>query len=265
VKPRRAARGAGIEPATEAGAASAPERALRVLALVARSGKPLSLAELCAELSMAKPTLHRLCGQLLAQGLLSHDVGSRNFTPGPALRQLALDTLHNAHQSGRRHQVLKQLVAQVGETCNFTTLDGAQVRYVDRIEAQWPLRLTLEVGTHVPLHCTASGKLFLAHLPAAERQATLASLAFEAMTPHTHRKAATLARECEQILRDGHACDRQEFILGLIAVAVPVRDAAGQVRAAVAMHAPIARMNIDQALARLPDLQHAAQRLGALL
>ena len=50
-----------------------------MLALVARSGKPLSLAELCTELAMAKPTLHRLCGQLLAQGLLSHDVGSRKL------------------------------------------------------------------------------------------------------------------------------------------------------------------------------------------
>jgi DNA-binding IclR family transcriptional regulator len=247
------------------GAASAPERALRLLSLVARSGRALSLAELCAHLGMAKPTLHRLCGQLVAQGFLAHEVGARSYTTGPALRTLALDTLHNAHESGRRHQLLKQLVDKVGETCNFTTLDGAQVRYVDRIEAQWPLRLTLEVGTHVPLHCTASGKLFLAHLTPSERRATLASLPLQAMTPHTLCDAASLEAECADIVRQGHSCDRQEFILGLIAVAVPVRDASGRVRAAIAMHAPMARMNIDQALDCLPDLAHAAQRIGSLL
>ena len=247
------------------GAGGAPERTLRLLSLVARSGRPLSLAELCAQLEMAKPTLHRLCGQLVALGFLAHEVDARSYTTGPALRALALDTLHNAHESGRRHQHLKQLVAKVGETCNFTTLDGAQVRYVDRIEAQWPLRLTLEVGTHVPLHCTASGKLFLAHLAPAERRATLASLPLEPMTPHTLVDAASLELECAAIARQGHSCDRQEFILGLIAIAVPVRDSAGLVRAAIAMHAPIARMTIEQALACLPDLEQAAQRIGSLL
>ena len=77
------------------------------------------------------------------------------------------------------------LVREVGETCNFTTLDGAEVLYLDRVEAKWPLRLSLDVGSHVPLHCTASGKLFLATMPAAQRDALIDRLALPRMTPNT--------------------------------------------------------------------------------
>ena len=97
------------------------------------------------------------------------DADERAFSVGPALRRLALETLNNGVVRGLRHEVLAELVAQVGETCNFTTLDGATVLYLDRVEAPWPWRLTLDVGAHVPMHCTASGKLFLASMPPARR------------------------------------------------------------------------------------------------
>jgi IclR family acetate operon transcriptional repressor len=103
--------------------------------------------------------------QLLEAGFVVRDTDERQFGVGPALRQLALDTLNHGSLRGLRHEVLADLVAEVGETCNFTTTDGAGVLYLDRVEAPWPWRLTLDVGAHVPLHCTASGKLFLAFMP----------------------------------------------------------------------------------------------------
>ena len=244
------------------GAGSASEKALKVLGQVARAGRPQSLADLSATLQMPKASLHRLCGQLLALRYLARDLAGRGFVLGPSMRALVFDALNNGQEAGHRHQVLQTLVRDVGETCNVTTVDGLQVLYVDRIEAQWPLRLTLEVGTHVPLHCTASGKLLLALMPQVERDRLLSSLTYDPMTVHTHRDAASLRAECAQIAQQGHACDREEFILGLIAVAVPVVDREGRARAAIAMHAPVARMSIARALACLPRLKQAAQALG---
>ncbi|MGK7364013.1 IclR family transcriptional regulator domain-containing protein, partial [Salmonella enterica] len=60
-------------------------------------------------------------------------------------------------------------------------------------------------------------------------------------------------------------CDREEFIAGLVAVAVPVRDAQGAVRAALAVHAPTARMSMDDALKRIDALKAAAGKMTALL
>lgn len=260
--PRRASRSpVEDEPAT----GSSAERALRVLAVLAHEGRALSLAELGVRLGLPKATLHRLTSQLVDSGHLARDVDERCYTAGPALRRLALDTLNHGLVRGLRHEVLAALVMQVGETCNFTTLDGARVLYLDRVEAQWPLRLTLDVGSHVPLHCTASGKLLLAHRPEAEREALIGQLALTRMTRHTITSAKALRAECEAIAAADHSCDREEFIAGLIAVAVPVRDAAGEARAAVALHAPTARMSLAQARRHLPALQAAAANLGRLL
>jgi DNA-binding IclR family transcriptional regulator len=127
------------------------------------------------------------------------------------------------------------------------------------------VRLTLDVGSHVPLHCTASGKLYLAHLDVEIRDAVIQGLALQRMTATTITAAAALRAECDAIARAGYSCDREEFVGGLIAVAVPVRDAAGAVRAAVAVHAPTARMSLDVAIARLPALRAAAKRMATLL
>ena len=252
-------------PRPAAATGSSAERSLRLLALLAGEGRALSLAELAVRLGLPKATAHRLCTQLLEMGFLARDVDERSFAVGSALRQLAFDTLNHGVERGLRHEVLAALVTQVGETCNFTTLDGARVLYVDRVEAQWPLRLTLDIGSHVPLHCTASGKLLLAHLPLAQRDALIDPLPMMRMTRHTITSARGLKAECDAIAAQGHACDREEFMAGLIAVAVPVRNAAGRVRAAVALHAPTARMSLRQAQAKLPAMRAAAERMGRLL
>ncbi len=244
---------------------SSAARSLRVLAAVAEAGHALTLADLAERLDLPKPTVHRLCGQLQEGGFLARDVDERSFVVGPALRRLAFDTLNHGAARGLRHDVLAQLVQQVGETCNFTTLDGTRVLYLDRVEAHWPLRLTLEVGSHVPLHATASGKLFLALMPAAERDALIGQLVLERLTPETLSDAQALRAECAQIAAQGHADDRGEFIAGLIAVAVPVLDGQGKPRAAIAVHAPTARMSLAQAREKLPFLHAAAARMRTLL
>ncbi len=266
---KKTAASALAEPAgslsVDSAVSSSASRSLAVLALVARAGSPVSLAELAERLGLPKASAHRICEQLVAGGHLARDFAERSFTAGPALQRLAYDTLNHGTARGLRHQVLAELVATIGETCNFTTLDGVGVLYLDRVEAPWPLRLTLDVGSHVPLHCTASGKLFLASQRQPERDALIARLSLPRMTANTLTTAKALRAECDAIALAGHACDREEFVAGLIAVAVPVRDPGGAVRAAIAVHAPVARMSLRSAQTRLPALRAAAAKMASLL
>jgi len=262
---RNAAPAAAAETAERGSTGSSAERSLRLLGLLAGAGRPLSLADLAARLALPKGTAHRICLQLLESGYLSRDADERLFGVGPALRQLAFSTLNHGVVRGLRHDVLAQLVEAIGETCNFTTQDGTEVLYLDRVEAKWPLRLTIDVGSHVPLHCTASGKLFLAMMPADECEAVIERIALPRMTAQTIVTKKALRAECEAIAASGHSCDREEFIAGLIAVAVPVARGPRGARAAIAVHAPSARMSLEQALERLPALEAAAERMGRLL
>ncbi|WP_326543980.1 IclR family transcriptional regulator [Pseudorhodoferax sp.] len=262
---RRGSAQAAAAATDDTAASGSAERSLRLLALVAAEGRSLTLAELSQRLGLPKATAHRLCTQLLGSGHLARDVDERRFGVGPVLRRLALDALNNGTVRGLRHEVLAALVAEVGETCNFTTLDGASVLYLDRVEAPWPWRLTMDVGTHVPLHCTASGKLFLAALPAHEQQTLLAQLPLPRMTANTLTRLPALRTELAAIAGQGYSTDREEFIPGLVALAVPVTDEQGVVRAALAVHGPVARLSVDDALARLPALTAAAARMSRLL
>ena len=255
----------GPGPAAPTGADGTAERSLRLLGVVAARERPVSLAELAAALALPKPSVHRLCVRLAASGMLVRDVDARRWGVGPALRRLALDTLHHGTVGGLRHRVLSELVARIGQTCNFTTLDGGSVLYLDRVEAPSPWRLTVEIGAHVPLHCTASGKLFLATMEEARRERLLGSLELGAMTPHTLVDPAALRDALGRIRADGYAIEREEFVAGLAAVAVPVTDAVGEVRAAIAVHCPIAGTTADAALEALPELRTAALRMAALL
>ena len=262
---KRAERIAAMQRDAGAAGSSAAERALRIVAEIAEAGVGLSLADLSARLGLPKATLHRHCAALLAQGYLARDIDALRFVVGPSLRKLAFVTLNHGHVRALRHRVLAELVDEVQETCNFTTLDGTDVLYLDRVEARWPLRLTLDVGAHVPIHCTASGKLFLAHLPPPQFDELVARVRLQPYTHNTITSAARLRHECEAIRAAGYSTDREEFIAGLIAVAVPVYGGDNVLRAAIAMHAPTARMSLDDGLARLPRLVTAARRMRGLL
>lgn len=254
-----------VEDTLDERASGSAERSLRLLALLADEGRPLSLAELTQLLGLPKGTVHRLCTNLTATGFLARDADERMFTVGPSLRRLAFDTLNHGTLRGLRHSVLTSLVRDVGETCNFTTLEGTEVLYLDRVEARWPLRLTIDVGAHVPLHCTASGKLLLAFLPKRQRDTVIKRIPLTRMTPATITDPEVLRTECDVIVERDYARDAEEFVAGLNAVSVPVRDKEGMVRATIAVHAPTARMTMEQAESRLPLLRQAAAEMGKLL
>lgn len=239
------------------------DRSLQVLAHVAAAGRPLALAELSEELSLPKSTASRICEKLRRGGYLVHEPGSRQTVIGPRLFRLGLDVVRNSGASSRRHAVLAELVDDIGETCNITTLAGSDVLYLDRVETRWPLRLALEPGSRVPLHCTASGKLFLSVMQPHERDALLDHLPLSAETARTLTTRPRLLRELKRISDRGYSLDNEEFIAGLVAVAVPVMDSRGEMLAALACHAPVARLDLRKAIALVPRLRQAAARIGA--
>ncbi|MCM3563087.1 MAG: IclR family transcriptional regulator [Hydrogenophaga sp.] len=241
-------------------------RLMDLLERLVREGRPLSLPEAVAACGWPKPTVHRMLVQLEAGGWLQREPDGRRYALAPRLLRLSEDTLGASTQHGVRHAVLRQLVTELGESCNLTALSGAEVVYLDRVESAFPLRLELRPGTRVPLHCSASGKLFLAHLGAARRQALLDGLELSRHTATTLTRREALEAELATIRRQGHAFDAEEFVDGLVCIAVPVR-AHGErgVRCALALQAPSARVALAELPQFLPRLTQAAQAIARTL
>lgn len=188
------------------------------------------MAELAARLARPTGTAHRICTQLRCAGAFARDMDERSFMADPALREPAFGTLNRGVVRGRGHTGQAERVAQLGETCNFTTLDRAQRLNLDRVEAPWPLRPTPGVGAPVALHGSASDKLFLAQAPGAARDALIALLALPRMMRNSIVSAQALRADCDHKAGHGTACDREEFNGGLIGVAVAVRGSDGSGR-----------------------------------
>jgi len=239
-------------------------RAFALLEAVAAAERPVSLAEAMQTVALPKPTVYRLFAQLEKAGLLAREPGTRRYTVGGRLARLGRNVMLHSTVRAARHAVLQRLVESVGETCNLTMLEGAEVVYLDRVESAWPLRISLSPGSHVPLHCSASGKLLLALMPKAKRERVIASLAFAAHTPSTITEQGLFETALAEVRAQRFATDDEEYLAGLVCVAVPVVDAKGRSSAAVAVQAPAARMPLATALTHLPALRRAAQAMAPM-
>lgn len=238
-------------------------RAFDLLERVARADGPTALQSLAADSGLPKPTIYRMLAMLDEAGLVTREPDGRRIAAGPRLVRFALDVQLSEAVRAPRHAILKRLAEDLGETVNLTMLDGSEVVYLDRVETEWPLRMTLQPGSHVPLHCTASGKLLLALLPAARRRRIVDELPLPRYTDNTITDRRALDAELAAIRRGDLSTDNEEYLAGLVCVAVPVAAPDGRNVACVAVHAPVARMPLERALTHVPALREAAEALGA--
>lgn len=242
--------------------------ALRLFALlevIAAKDRLHSLQDLVAETGLPKPTLHRMLQQLEGAELLQREGDGRHYGIGTRLRRLAESLLLNDSLHGARHTVLRQLVEEIGESCNLTALSGSEVVYLDRVETAAPLRFYLRSGSRVPLHCSASGKIFLAQMSAAQRRRLLSHAPLQAYTAKTLTDPEALEKEVRRVRKNGFAIDNEEFLPGLLCIAalVPAGDGAAS-NLCIAVQAPSMRLDAVQAKALLPVLQRAALALGRI-
>ena len=160
-------------------------RLLVMLEEVARAGSPVSPATLADALGLPKPTVHRLLATAEQEGFLQRDVDGRSFGPGHRMRHLAANTLSSQRVRSERLLIMKKLAEDVGETCNLAAPGRYGMIYIDRVETHWPLRIQLPVGTQVPFHCTASGKMYLSSLRNDRLERLFTSLPLKARTDKT--------------------------------------------------------------------------------
>lgn len=236
-------------------------KGLAILDSIVRAGRSITLSDLMRATGLPKPSLHRTLALFEEAGYLRREPDGRAYAIGPRLASLGLAVLTHDAVSAERHTILRSLVADLGETCNFAMLRKGEVIYLDRVEAQWPLRLHLPVGGTIPAHCSASGKLLVALSPDPERANLLETMPLREFTERTITDRSLLAKEFDRIASVGHAVDNEEHVAGIACVAVPVL-VEGKAVAAVAVHAATARVPLQRAVEYVPRLTCAAEAIA---
>nr|CAA6803035.1 MAG: Transcriptional regulator, IclR family [uncultured Thiotrichaceae bacterium] len=238
-------------------------RGMAIMQEVAASQRGLSVVELMEVVGLPKPTVHRIAVQLETEGYLQRNPVDKRFTIGALLKDFSLSILSNVAVGAPRHAILEALSAEIGETCNCTMLDGNHIVYFDRVECNWPVKINLHPGSHLPLHATASGKLFLAHMKPRDRKRLLNAAPLSANTRQTLTDPELLEKDLKKMKEEGVAFDNEELFDGMVAVAVPVFDRSGRICFTVAVHAPTTRQQLADLQQYIPSLRKAADALAA--
>jgi IclR family acetate operon transcriptional repressor len=231
----------------------AVERALQLIEVFARSRGPLAISELAAKVGLPPSTVHRLVQTLMSLGYVVQYQQSKRYGVGRGIAEINRAMLLKYEFGRFARPYLEALVEATGETASLAALYGTSVIYVSQVESPAMVRVSNPVGTPVPLHCTAVGKVFLADFRPDMLEETLAYAGLTPSTSYTLTTREALERELEGIRRQGYALDDQEYAEGVRCLAVGLRGSSGAVVAALSVCGPLSRMS-DGRLSELARL-----------
>ncbi|MGJ5619547.1 IclR family transcriptional regulator [Sulfitobacter sp. MF3-043] len=240
-------------------------RLLFLLEEIARVGVPLTPTAANEVLGLPKPTIHRLFHRLEEEGFLQRDIDGRSYSAGQRLRKMSVNVLSSSRVRTVRLAVLNALTEDVGETCNIATPDRDGMVYLDRVETKWPLRIQLPIGTTVPFHCTASGKMYLSSLDPRHLAKYLSAAILDQHTTKSMTDPQALLEEIELTRERGYSTDNEEFMDGMVAIAVPIHDNHGRLMSTLSVHAPTQRVTLSDLEQHLDLFRQAAADLSELV
>lgn len=246
---------------------SSVANSLRLLTSFSGEHNELGITTLAQRLGLAKSTVHRLAATLAAAGFLEQNADNGKYRLGVALFELGALVRRRMDVANEARPQLRELLEKTGETVQLGIIDNYSVLYVYEMESRHAIRMAAAVGARAPLHCTAVGKVLLAH----QSPEYVKALVDHGLTPHTENtiiKREALAATLKEVRAREYAVDDEESEIGLRAIAAPVRNSRGGVIAAVGVAAPVQRMTKKVMQNCVPTVVAIAgavsQRLGYL-
>ncbi len=245
------------------------ERGLAILGCFTPQRPVLGITEIAEELEMSRSTTHRYASTLTALGYLRQGA-RRRYHLALGVTALGMSAMNGISLHEHAKAYLKELRDRTGFTVSIGVLDGPEVLLVDLQRGgrrgQQQIDLGQAPGAVLPAHCTAIGKLLLAHLPESERRTVISETALSKHTASTITSKNALRAELESVREQSVVVAEEELAPGLYSIAAPVRSASREVVAAVGMDAHSSMIPLGDLVDALgPHLIAVADRISARL
>jgi DNA-binding IclR family transcriptional regulator len=224
---------------------SSVQNAARLLKEFGSAEGELGVSELSRRLGLGKSTVHRLLATLSAERILEHNPATGTYRLGLLVYELGARVSMHRVLHDAATTVIEELRNATKETIQIAVLDGREVVYVERLESPHTLRLFGRIGHRMPAHSTSTGKVLLAFLPQERLEVLLREWPLERKTPQTITEAPQLLAELALVRTRGWAENLGESEVGVSSVAAPIRNARGEVIAALSAAGPTMRVSGD--------------------
>lgn len=233
----------------------------RMLLLLEAMGKQqddLSASEMARALGLPRQTVNRLCHSLVQERFLAPSETGRGYRPGFRAREMAASLLHLSNTHALRRQILTEIASKTGEMINYVVPEADGMRWVDSADSGRGFLGHPTVGSCIPFHCTAGGKIYLSGLRKSQRERLVRALSLKPFTRTTTTDPQDLLTELSAVARNGYAIDNQEFTQGRATLAVPIRDHHRNYVASLAILVHLDRVSVDQLRDFIPVMREGA-------
>ncbi len=242
-------------------------KGLRVLESFTAREPEQNLSQIAAKAGLDAGTAFRVVKTFVTLGYLHQVDGAKRYRLAMKVLDLGFQALSgmDLHESSR--PILRSLVGEVSEAASLSVLEGAEVVYIERVQAGWMrLGVNVRVGSRIPAYCTAAGHAILAYLPPERRLEVLRLRERVKHTPKTPVTIAEIERRLGRVRQLGYALCDQENVPGLRALAAPVLDPDGHPYGAVSVAAPSLASSVEDFVATSAGpLVRAAVELSRIL
>ncbi|WP_234542452.1 IclR family transcriptional regulator [Streptomyces sp. R39] len=246
---------------SSSGGVQSVDRAISVLEILAQRGEA-GVSEVAAEIDVHKSTAFRLLGALEARGLVEQSGERGKYSLGFGIVRLAGAVTGRIDVTQQGRQVCERLAEEIGETVNIAVMQEHYAINLHQVRGTAAVTAHNWVGQLTPLHATSSGKIMLAHRPAAERAALISDGGLKKLTPHTISSKAKLEKNLAEARERGYACTLEELEIGLHAMAAPIRDREGVVIASISASGPSYRFTEERMHELAPVLVKGAEEIS---
>jgi IclR family transcriptional regulator, pca regulon regulatory protein len=237
------------------------ERGLAVIKAFGPEQSTLTLAEAAAKTGLTRAAARRFLLTLAKLGYVGTD--KKTFWLRSRVLELGYSYLSSQPWWQVAQPILEEAARATQETCNIAILSGTEIVYVARVIARRIISANLSVGSRLPAHVTALGRVLLAGLPNDEFKQVMKDITLAKLTSHTVDDRRKLSAVIDQVRKDGFAIVDQELELGLLALAVPIKAPSGTVLAALGVSVSSGRISSDNLMKRvLPILRQSSSQIA---
>jgi IclR family transcriptional regulator, pca regulon regulatory protein len=240
-------------------------RGLIVLEAFSQIKRPVTVSLLSGRTGLSRAAVRRCLYTLTSLGFAASD-DSQKFVLLPRVLALGYGYLSSMPFSHAAQPVLNRLGGMLRESCSVSVLDGDDIVYIARASITRIMSVDLSIGSRLPAFCTSMGRVLLANLPAGDVESYFQRVQLRSYTDRTVTSASKLKQLLRAVQRSGYAIVDQELEEGLRSIAVPIRNPAGKVVAALNAGTQAQRVQTVELQSKfLPNLLAAAQEIGMLL
>ncbi len=239
-------------------------RGLEVIRSFSADAPRQTLTEVAGRSGLTRAGARRILLTLETLGYVRTD--GKHFSLTPRILDLGFAYLSSMPIWNLAEPVMESLVAEIKESCSAAVLDGTDIVYVLRVPTHKIMSISLGVGSRLPAYCTSMGRMLLAGLPEAELMQCLRNSDRTARTRHTVTDMKELVAKVAQVRKQGWSLVNQELEEGLVSMAAPITNRAGQTVAALNISGQANRTSAKTMQdTMLPHLRAAAQAISRLL